>query len=131
MNFGGPPIPGTSHPRQWINCLSALTRLESLHIGFESPRRFPDRNNRRLPLPTRTLLPVLAKLQFKGIGEYVEDLLARMDAPLLDDLAIILFHQLIFDTSQLTQIIRRTPKFKTHDEARVVLSDWGVRFTLP
>ena len=57
--------------------------------------------------------------------------MARMDAPLLDDLAIILFRQLIFDTSQLTQIIRRTPKFKTHDEARVVLSDWGVRFTLP
>jgi hypothetical protein len=56
---------------------------------------------------------------------------ARIDAPLLDKLAITYFHQLIFDTPQLTQFIRRTPKFKALDEARVVFSDWHVWVTLP
>jgi hypothetical protein len=57
---------------------------------------------------------------------------ARIDAPQLGVLAIIFFHQPIFDTPQLTQFISRTPKFKTHDEARVIISgDWGVSVTLP
>jgi hypothetical protein len=48
---------------------------------------------------------------------------ARIDAPLLDSLVITIYHQLIFDTSQLTQLISHTPKFKAyHDEAHVVLT---------
>jgi hypothetical protein len=45
-------------------------------------------------------------------------------------LAIDFFHQLIFDTPRLTQFISRTPKLKTHNEARVVFSK-GVSVTLP
>jgi hypothetical protein len=57
---------------------------------------------------------------------------ARIDAPQLGVLAIIFFHQLIFDTPQLMQFISRTPKFKAHDETRVIFSDdWGVSVTLP
>jgi hypothetical protein len=41
------------------------------------------------------------------------------------------FHQLIFDTQQLTQFIGRTPKFKARDEAPVVFSDRVVWVTLP
>jgi hypothetical protein len=70
-------------------------------------------------------------LQFKGVGEYLEDLVARIDAPLLNKLAITFFHQLIFDTPQLMQFVSRTPKFKTHDETRVVFSDWDVSVTVP
>jgi len=35
-------------------------------------------------------------------------------------LDMTLFHRLIFDTSQLTQFINRTPKLRTYDEARVL-----------
>jgi hypothetical protein len=70
-------------------------------------------------------------LQYKGVPEYLEDLVARIDAPLLDDLAITFFHQLIFDTPQLTRFISRTPKFNTHDQARVFFSDLDVFVTLP
>jgi hypothetical protein len=55
-------------------------------------------------------------LEFKGVSEYLEDLVARIDAPLLDRLEITLFHQLILDTPQLTQFISRTPNFKTPNE---------------
>jgi hypothetical protein len=111
-----------------VTCLPALTRLETLNIGFESPRSRPDRQH---PPPlTRTLLPVLTRLSFKGINEYLEDLVARIDTPLLDKLSITLFHQLIFDTPHLCQFISRTPKLETHNEAHVSFSDI-VRVTLP
>jgi hypothetical protein len=115
-----------------VTCLSTLIRLELLYIGFKSPQSRPDPKTRRPPLLTRTPLPVLTELRFSGVPEYLEDLVARIDAPQLGVLAINFFHQLIFDTPQLMQFISRTPKLKTHDEARLVFSDdWGVSVALP
>ena len=44
---------------------------------------------------------------------------------------ITFFYQIIYDTPQLTQFIGRIPKFKTHDEARVLFSDGVVWITIP
>jgi hypothetical protein len=122
------PDSGYISPEAMVTGLSVLTRLESLVIGYKSPRCGPDR--RRPPPRTRTLLPVLTKLEFRGVGEYLEDLVARIDAPLLNKLDITFFHQPIFDTPQLTQLIGRSPKFSAH-EAYVVFCDWVVWITLP
>jgi hypothetical protein len=70
-------------------------------------------------------------LRFFGADEYLEDLVARVDAPLLDKLTITFFHQLSFDTPQLTQFISRSPNFKAHNEARLTLSNWEVSVTFP
>jgi hypothetical protein len=125
------PHSGYITPEAVATCLSVLTRLESLLVRFESPRWHPDQDSRNPRPQARSLLPVLTELQFRGVGEYLEDLLARIDAPLLDCLDITLFHQLIFNTPQVTQFISRTPKFKAQDEARVVFSDSGAWVTLP
>ena len=124
------PHSGYISPEAMVTCISVLTSLKSLYISFESPRSRPDRRSRRPPPPTRTLLPVLTELTFKGVSEYLEDLLARIDAPLLDKSDITFFHQLIFDTPQLAQFISRTPKFKAHDQARVSFSNQFVRVAL-
>jgi hypothetical protein len=107
------PHSGYITPETMVTCLSELTRLESLFIGFKSPQSRPNRKSPRLRPPTCTLLPVLTRLWFKGASEYLEDLVARIDAPLLDKLKITFFHQLMFDTPELTQFIDRTPNFKT------------------
>jgi hypothetical protein len=125
------PHSGYISPEAMVTALSVLTGLKYLQIGFESPQSRPDWKNRRPPPRMRTLLPVLTNLRFKGAAEYLEDLVARTDAPQLDDLRITFFHQLIFDSSQLTRFISRTPKFKAHDEARVEFSDFDVTVTLP
>ena len=122
---------GYISPEALVTGLKGLTKLESLLIEFESPQCRPDPKTRRPPPKRRTLLPVLHDLQFKGVCEYLEDLMAQIDTPLLDDLAITFFNQLIFRTPQLTQLITRTPKFKAHDEARVYFSDVDVSVTLP
>jgi hypothetical protein len=123
------PHSGYIPPETMVTCLLMLTSLESLIIGFESPQSCPDWKSRRPTPPTRTLLPVLTKLWFKGVSEYLEDLMARIDAPLLDKLKITFFNQLIFDTPELAQFIDRTPNFKTHHEARVEFSHSSVRVT--
>jgi hypothetical protein len=114
-----------------VTGLSVLTRLERLDIEFEFPRSRPDWSTRRPRPPTPTFLPILTQLRFKGVAEYLEDLVARINAPLLDKLSITFFHQLTFDCPQLTQFISHAPKFKAHGEARVVFSNHDVTVTLP
>ena len=125
------PHSGYISPEAMVTCLSALTRLETLDIRFESPRSRPDRITRRPPPLTRILLPALATLEFTGVSEYLEDFVARIDAPLLKRLRMTFFHQLIFDIPQLTQFIGRTPKFKPHDKLRVLFYKGVVSVTLP
>jgi hypothetical protein len=68
---------------------------------------------------------------FGGVSEYLEDLVAQIDAPLLDKLFITFFHQLIIDTPQIAQFISRTPKFEAYDEVRVTFDDWSVNVAVP
>ena len=119
------PHSGYFSPEAMITALSALTSLGELVIQFKSPRSCHDRR-RRLPPLTRTVLPVLNCFEFKGVSEYLDDLVARIDAPLLDIFHITFFHQLIFDTPQLTQFIGRTPKFKADDKVLVQFSNQRV-----
>jgi hypothetical protein len=113
------PNSGYFSPEEMVTCLSALTRLKWLTIDFENSQSNRDLNQRPLP-QTRALLPVLVKLRFSGVSEYLEDLVARVDAPLLNKLTIELFPHQMFDTetSQLTEFICRTPNFKAYGEAR-------------
>jgi hypothetical protein len=92
------PHTGYISPEAMVTCLSALTSLRSLVIEFQSPASHPDR--RGLPLLTRVILPALELLWFRGVSEYLEDLVARIDAPLLHTLNISFFYQLIFDIQQ-------------------------------
>ncbi len=87
------PISVFISPDEMVTALSALTRLQLLHLGPEFDLFHPDWENRRLPLPTTTVLPSLIELRFEGTIEYLEDLTARIDAPLLDRLDIVVsFH---------------------------------------
>ena len=124
------PHSGYIPPGEMLTALSTLTRLEYLRIEFESPSRPVQKSLLRLPL-TRTLFPVLTRLCFKGFDKYLEDLVARIDAPLLNYMRIIFFYQPTFDTPELTQFISRTPKFKAQDRARVAFSDSDAWVTLP
>ena len=126
------PHSGYLSPEAMVTCLSTLTRLKLLDIGFESPPSRPPWEG-RYPPPTRSVIPALTELTFFGVSEYLEDLVARIDAPLLNQLHIIFFHQLIFDSPQLqlAQFLSRSPKFKAYDEARVTFSDSRAAISLP
>ena len=124
----GIPFYGYISPDAMATGLSASTRLDKLVIEFATCRH---RKSQRPPSPTRILLPVLTKLRFKGPNRYLEDLVARIDAPLLDKSEITFFCQRHFDTSQLARFISCTEKFTTHDKALVVFSYSDIFVTLP
>jgi hypothetical protein len=125
------PHSGYISPEAIVTCISTLPSLEKLNLGFESLLSRPSRDTRRPPPPTHFVLPALIMLQFTGVCEYLEDLVAQIDCPLLDCLEIVLFHQPIFDTPQLIQFISRTPTLKVYDRARMDFSDSHVRVTFP
>jgi hypothetical protein len=103
-------------------CLSVLTSLEELHFHFESPQPSPDQESRRRrpPPPTRSVLPTLTMFSFKGVHEYLEDFVSRIDAPRLYWLLIELFDYIDSDTPELEQFISRTPRFGGYNEACLI-----------
>ena len=126
----GIPHSGYISPEAMVACLSTLTSLEGLSLGFKSPLSCPDWE-RRLPPPlTRTVLPVLGHLWFKGVVEYLEYLVARIDAPRLRSLEITFFNDIVFITPQLTRFINHSPKFEAFSVARVDLRDDTASITL-
>jgi hypothetical protein len=74
-------------PEALATVLSTLTSLRLLALKFRFPQSRPNQA-RRSPLTTRSLLPVLNKLRFEGVSEYLDDLVARIDAPRLNDLVV-------------------------------------------
>jgi len=120
------PHSGYISPDAMATCLSALTKLERLELEFESPLSRSVREIQRPHSSTRFVLPALTRFWFRGASEYLEDLVARIDAPKLEGFFIGFFHQLVFDTPQLAQFIGRTPTLRSHNQSQVLsFSDWG------
>ena len=107
-------------PETMVTCLSAMTRLETLNLGFHSPRSHPDRASRRPAPLTRAILPTLTHLWFQGVSEYLDDLVARINTPLLRMLEMVFFHQLVFNISHLPEFITRAEVFNVLNEAYIV-----------
>lgn len=124
------PVSGYFSPELLAICLSALTRLESLSVEFQCPRPFPDRNRRHPPPLTRAVIPALTRLHFQGVSEYLEDLVARINAPLLDHVIITFFNQLLFEIPQLPQFVNRTEKLILLNRATVTFRPHTVGISL-
>ena len=120
---------GYISPEELFTTLSALTRLKRVLLHFESFRYSPSR--RSLP-PTRVVLPALTHFCFKGVTEYLEDVMSRIDAPLLHHLDIT-FDQLdiTFDTPELLRFISRIPKWQTSNKANVGFGNHKVWIEFP
>ncbi len=84
-------------PECMVTCLSALTRLKSLTIGFQSFTPRPEQGRHPLPL-IPVILPGLTDFSFEaGSDYYLDDFLARIDTPLLKHLYVTVFHPPSFE----------------------------------
>jgi hypothetical protein len=124
------PPSGYMSPEAIVTSLSALTGLESLSLGFRSPRSWPNREDRPPPPLTRVVLPALTWIRFTGDSEYLEDTLSRIDTPLLCEVHITFFNQPAFDTPSLRDFISRTEPFKAPLRAHLVFSQLHVTVML-
>ena len=107
------PHSGYIPPEVMATSLSPLANLTTLRLELLDPPPRRTVGSWRPPPPTRSILPSLTHIEFKGTSEYLEEILARIDAPRLDILDIAFFNQLIFNTPQLFQLISRRPTLRT------------------
>jgi hypothetical protein len=109
------PHSGYISPASMAACLSSLNRLETFLLGFQSPLSRPDRPSP--PPQTRVVLPALIILSFEGMVDYSEDLLAHIDTPVLNQLSMRFFMDLVFDIPHLKQLIGRANRLNPPKEA--------------
>ncbi|KAH9066562.1 hypothetical protein EDB87DRAFT_436977 [Lactarius vividus] len=94
-------------PEVFANALSEMTQLETLSLHFLSP--LPRRKYLSLPPPSeeRIVLPALTCLQYRGTSKYLDNFVARIDAPRLEDIGITFFNQPTIDALQLGRFVER------------------------
>ena len=109
LSLSNIPHSGYISPEAMVTCLSVLTSLEEFRLQFDSPQSCPDQETRRSPPPTRPILPALTFFSFKGVNEYLDDLVSRIDAPKICRLSTTFFNDIDFSTPGLSQFINRTP----------------------
>ena len=127
------PPSGYIPPEAMATGLSALTGLEGLGLHFRHPRPRPALETRPPPPPppTRSILPSLTGMLFKGASEYLEEILARIDAPRLNDVHIEFFNQTIFDTPQLFQFISRRAALRAPEQGNIAFSSNAIIIKFP
>jgi F-box-like len=116
------PEPGFISPEAMVTVLSPLTKLQSLRLEFRSPR-LGSQAYRASPHPlprTRVALTSLYSLQFRGDSEYLEGVVAQIDAPLLERVTTVFFNHLLFDTPLLRHFISRTKALKALHRAEML-----------
>ena len=105
---------GSFFPEELVNSISNLSKLESLSLEFRSPQSCPILGSRSPPA-SRVVFPALDRLCFEGVPEYLDDLVSRIDAPLICHLDMTFFNQpfVTSDFRELRQFIGRAEKFKS------------------
>jgi len=83
------PISGYVSPKAIATCLSAMTKLESIELGFRSSVLHLNQASQVAPPISRILLPVLTHFLFQGTNVYLEELMTCLDVPSLDDVTVI------------------------------------------
>jgi len=120
------PDAGYISPEVMVTCLSVLLELEELVIGFQSSHPI----SRDPPPLTRVILPALTYFEFRGVREYLEDLVARIITPELHSLDIWFFLDLIFDIPQLRQFIHITNTLRLCKRVCIELYPWSARINV-
>ena len=116
-------------PEAMATTLSTLTCLEYLRIHFEYPPPAPE--SRRPPLLTPSILPILTTMQFEGASGYLEEILARIDAPRLNKTLITFDDQSVFDSPQLFQFISRIPTLRAPEMGHIIFDSGSIIVKFP
>ena len=133
LDLYGIPFSGYIPPKAMVTSLSALTSLEYLRLHFRYPRPRPalELESRHPHPPTRSILPRLTKIGFKGASAYLEEILTQIDAPRLYKFHITFFNQIIFDTPQLFQFISRRPTLRAPKKSLVIFNSKAIIVKFP
>ncbi|KAH8978444.1 hypothetical protein EDB92DRAFT_584403 [Lactarius akahatsu] len=117
------PNSGYFSPEALAAGLSATPRLKLLKVYFQAPSFRPEQRRTSSPPKTRSSLPALTEIHFRGNSDYFEDLVSRIDAPAVEQVDVNFIELNTFDTPQLAQFINRTKTLKSPHHTSIRLSD--------
>ena len=114
-------------PEMLSNALSGMVQLRSLSLHFLSTPGY-----RISPPPPGkcVVLPALTRFNFRGNTQYLEGLVARIDAPRLGDIEITFVNEMTFELSALSVFIDRIEMHKSYRRADILSSDHRISITL-
>lgn len=114
-------LPSAQHyfsPDMMVTYLATLPILKEFSVGFSETRPDPSPPTNP-PSQTPVVLPALTFFRFSGVSEYLEDFVARIDTPLLDNIHIVFFKHDIFHVQQLCGLIIRSETSKPLEQAHI------------
>ncbi|KAH9171656.1 hypothetical protein EDB89DRAFT_1080950 [Lactarius sanguifluus] len=116
-------------PEALAIALSEMAQLRSLSLHFLSTADYPVLLTHSWG---RAVLPVLSRLNFRGLSEYLECLVARINAPRLGDieLTFLNLNQDIVGFSKLREFIDRIETHKSHRRAHILSSGRAISISL-
>ena len=115
-------------PEALTNALSGMVQLQSLSLHFLSST--PGHHAPPPPSRERVVLQVLSRFNFQGITEYLEDFVARIDAPRLGSIDVTFFNRSNFDLSELREFTHRVGMHKSHCRADILSSKRAISLSL-
>jgi hypothetical protein len=117
-------LPTDTHfisPEMMVTYLAAIPTLQEFSVGF----RWQSLESRPVPMDsppqTRVVLPALSHLRFQGASKYLEDFVALLETPSLNNLSIVFFIHNIFHVGHLCDFIDRAESFKPLKQASIEL----------
>jgi len=127
------PSIGYISPEELVTCLSTLTKLEELALGFRTFRLPPfhphQTSQSLLPAPS-TVLPTLTSFRFRGDSWYLEDFITRIAFPLLGNLDVTFIGWRNVDSPPLCEFINRIETLDKHHRADISFHDDFVNIIL-
>ncbi len=114
-------------PEALTDALSGMAQLRSLSLHFLPTAYYPAPSPRSR---RRVVLPVLTHLNFRGIAQYLEGIVARIDAPRLGDIEVTFFNKIIIDLSKLSEFINRVEMHKSYRRAHILSSERAISISL-
>ena len=109
------------------DALAGMSQLRALSVHF-----LPTASSIEAPSPAgeRVVLPVLTRLAFRGMSEYLEGLVVRIHAARLEDIDITFFDDPIFGVANLSNFFDRIQMQKLHGRAEALFSEHAISISL-
>jgi hypothetical protein len=124
------PAAGYLPPEEVITCLSTLTKLEELALGFQTQHYVAYETNQTLPPAPSAVLPALTSFRFQGDYRYLKVLITRTTFPLLDNLDVTFTRWRNVDSPPLLEFVNRIETLDMHDRADISFHNDFVNITL-
>ena len=129
------PTAGYTAPEVFANALSGMTQLRLLSLYFLSPPTSSDHLDLPSPSGGYVILPALTSLKYRGSSRYLDNLVARIDTPRLEDVEVTFSFERTIHVSRLGRLTERIEMQRSVSRVEIAFSQstisTGIRFTQP